>query len=193
MKPSRHIHRTIFGVAAALTVLLAAGCTTSGKTGTGKSSSSALPTSSSASSSAAEPYAEKIAEATKVFQCSATAFDMAKQNPGVDHYAELRKCAGDPALTVMVSSLKKLAQYQVYGQGASVYSITATNVTNTAPFSVDLTVCVDQSTSATIDSKGEKLPDPPDGLRHVLVARVEYYTSESGFLVQQLHPQDATC
>lgn len=193
MKPPRHIHRTIVNVAAALTVLLAAGCSTGGKTQTGKPSSSGSSTASSASSSPADPYADQIAKAIEVFQCSATAYDSASQTPGTDHYAELRKCAGDPALSGMVSSLKKLAQYQVHSEGSGVRTITATNVTNTAPFSVDLTVCVDQSASPTINIKGEKLPDPPDGLRHVLIARVEYYTSEGSFLVQQLHPQTATC
>lgn len=158
-----------------------------------QSISSATSITSSASSSAADPNADQIAKANDVLTCSTSAYDAAARNPGADHYAELRKCTGDPALTGMLADLKKLAKYQVHSEGYSTNKLVSAKVTNTAPFSVDLTVCVDQSTSATINAQGEKLPDPTDGMRHLLIATVEYYTSEGGFLVQQLHPQDATC
>lgn len=176
---------------------LVTGCDSSKKDGGGgkptiTSSSANSTSSSSAAPTSADPNAAIIAAAEEKLKCSWATTDAAVQNPAKDWYVEIRKCAGDPYLSESISTLKYYVEHGVHVEGTLKRQIVSSKVVLEQPASVEITFCVDQSDSVTINAQGEKLPDPST-LRRLNTVRVVDYGGVDGFLVQQkvLPPEGA--
>lgn len=147
-------------------------------------SSSPTPSSAASETTTSDPQAAVIAAAEEKLKCSWATTDAALQQPTKDWYVEIRKCAGDPYLSEMVSTLKYYAAHGVHNEGQVNREIVSSKVVLEQPASVEVTFCLDQSALVVINAQGEKLPDPPT-TRRLGTVRVVDYGGVDGFLLQQ--------